>query len=372
MKKQILFIALAASLAAGTLQAQDTLWMKPAPMGNYFSNSWIDTSATITTTTIRPSRCHLLARQFVANEGNLEVYGIAAMMINPDSFYFSPSSYYPTVQSYLDLYYPNDPSFDRCEESLLLFQYHGSPTPTMQQLGDSLPVHILHTPVSYYFMSNTPPVGPEDMLRKPVYERYFSTPQTVHDTFFLGSTMGGGFTKEDTIIWHHFRPEFNCLGFRHSYNETVAAIRQDRYGAPNVWDFYSNWECAYFIFPILTPAPDTTVNPGDTIINPGDTIINPGDTIVNPGDTLAIRTNDILYRYTALQPNPASNKVKVLSSFGISRIEAYDLKGRKVSEFRTPNSEFKVTLDVSSWPRGTYLLRITTPAGQTTKKLLLR
>jgi len=31
-----------------------------------------------------------------------------------------------------------------------------------------------------------------------------------------------------------------------------------------------------------------------------------------------------------------------------------------------------IDLDVSSWPSGTYLLRITTPTGTTTKKLLIQ
>ncbi len=146
-----------------------------------------------------------------------------------------------------------------------------------------------------------------------------------------------------------------------------------------------------YFFPILTP-PDTTANPsdttvinpidtvinlgdtiivlpgdtliigGDTLVNTGDTVIvtpgepiiiggdtivvNPGDSvIVNPGSHLAIiRQDDLIYRYTTLQPNPATDRVSVLSSFGITAIEAY----------------------------GTYLLRILTPAGPTTKKLLIQ
>ena len=73
-----------------------------------------------------------------------------------------------------------------------------------------------------------------------------------------------------------------------------------------------------------------------------------------------------------ISPNPASHTVDITSSLPITGIELTDVLGHKVSEFRTPHSEFKVTLDVSSWPRGTYLLRITTPAGPTTKKLLIQ
>ena len=43
MKKRIIFIALLASFG-GSLQAQDTVWQRPAPLNNYFNNTWIDTT----------------------------------------------------------------------------------------------------------------------------------------------------------------------------------------------------------------------------------------------------------------------------------------------------------------------------------------
>ena len=44
MKKIIVFFVLAASLGSCTTYAQDTLWMKLAPLGNYYYNNWIDTT----------------------------------------------------------------------------------------------------------------------------------------------------------------------------------------------------------------------------------------------------------------------------------------------------------------------------------------
>ena len=127
---------------------------------------------------------------------------------------------------------------------------------------------------------------------------------------------------------------------------------------------------------VINPGDTLTVNPGDTLFvnSDGSITVNPGGTIVvssggggTPG--IGIQTNDLLYRYTSVQPNPATDKVRVTSSFGLTRIEAYDLRGRLL--FETPASGLKADLDVSSWPRGTYLLRISTPAGPTTKKLLI-
>ena len=372
MKKTSLFIVLAFTLIGSSFHAQDTLWMKPAPLGSYFNNNWIDTTIEYYASNTRIGLSHALARQFVAQNEVLEVYGIAAMMINIDSFYFMPTSAYPNVQSYLAWAYPDNPGLYNCEESLLLFQYHSSPTPTMLQQGDSLRVHILDTPVSYWIMSNTSPVSFLDTMRKPVYERYFSTPQTVQDTFYVGFTItDGGFSKIDSV-WRRTRPDFSCYCFRNrgtqlSYEEDVAAYRQTAHDAPHEWEFFHGFmNCSYFIFPIIAP-PDTTVNPGDTIVNPNDTTVNPDDTIT-PG--VGLRQTDMLYRYTAVQPNPATQRATVTSSFGLTQIDVYDTKGRLLHSL--PATGLKADLDISSWPRGTYLLRILTPAGPTTKKLLVQ
>ena len=143
---------------------------------------------------------------------------------------------------------------------------------------------------------------------------------------------------------------------------------------------------------LVLPSGDTLVfHPGDTlVVNSGDTIFfGPNSTIFfSPGSTIAIlggtggdnpgggdpvvglRQADMVYRYTAVSPNPATGRATVTSSFGLTQIEAFDEQGRLVQTL--PASGLKASLDVSSWPRGTYLLRIHTPLGTTTKKLLVQ
>ena len=98
-----------------------------------------------------------------------------------------------------------------------------------------------------------------------------------------------------------------------------------------------------FIFPIIAP-PDTT--------------------------TVGVEKPDMVYRYTSVQPNPATERVEVLSSFGVSRVEVFNAAGRKVMDLKAEG--LKATLDVSKLPSGAYLLRIHTPQGMTTKKLVVR
>ena len=71
-----------------------------------------------------------------------------------------------------------------------------------------------------------------------------------------------------------------------------------------------------------------------------------------------------------LTPNPATGEVRIASGIEMMQIEVYDEKGGLLHTL--PATGLKADLDVSSWPRGTYLLRILTPAGPTTKKLLVQ
>ena len=70
-----------------------------------------------------------------------------------------------------------------------------------------------------------------------------------------------------------------------------------------------------------------------------------------------------------INPNPATKQVHVTTNFNLTQVEVFDEQGRQCHTL--PASGLKADLDVSSWPRGTYLLRISTPAGPTTKKKLL-
>ena len=82
------------------------------------------------------------------------------------------------------------------------------------------------------------------------------------------------------------------------------------------------------------------------------------------------RAVELLKRYTSVQPNPATETAKVISSFGLTRIEAFNSAGDRV--YDAPHTGLTATLDVSRWPAGTYILRLHTPAGTVGKKLIVR
>lgn len=71
-------------------------------------------------------------------------------------------------------------------------------------------------------------------------------------------------------------------------------------------------------------------------------------------------------------PNPAAETARVVSSFGMSRIEVYNMAGVLVHEQRVPDGSLSTTLDLRRWPADAYILRIHTPHGIATKKLTVR
>ncbi|MBR0169630.1 MAG: T9SS type A sorting domain-containing protein, partial [Bacteroidales bacterium] len=116
-------------------------------------------------------------------------------------------------------------------------------------------------------------------------------------------------------------------------------------------------------------ADGNTDNPRIVVLT-NDTMFSAIFACVDSNDTVAIRMPEYYGRYVSVSPNPATGSAEVLSSFGLSRVEVFNAAGRKVMDLKAEG--LKATLDVSKLPSGAYLLRIHTPQGMTTKKLVVR
>ena len=71
-----------------------------------------------------------------------------------------------------------------------------------------------------------------------------------------------------------------------------------------------------------------------------------------------------------LRPNPASRQVTVSAVLPLLHVEVYDLAGRLV-ETRQPSGT-TLQLDLKTYPGGTYLVKVTTQNGTSTKKLVVK
>ena len=81
---------------------------------------------------------------------------------------------------------------------------------------------------------------------------------------------------------------------------------------------------------------------------------------------------DVLSRFVRIMPNPASGNVLVMSSYGIDRIEVFDVRGERVLEQSNTEHRRSAEFDVTSWAKGVYVVLIHTPGGTSAKRLVVK
>ncbi len=213
----------------------------------------------------------------------------------------------------------------------------------------------------------------------PVREAYFDSAVTVRDTFYvaprfciyLAATYDLLYpTNLRSIVYPNrsFIPVIACIDNHNTQFDTTLWLFMEwdtaRYNY-KVSELPTNglneWP---FLFPILTPppAPDTTT------VN--DSTQTPDSTGTGVDTNAAVLPSDLMQSFVTLSPNPATDRVQVLSSFGLVAIEVYDADGRQVHAEKV--SGLARTIDTGHWPRGIYMLHITTPYGPVVRKLVLR
>lgn len=313
MKKILFAFAFILSMAPCSW-AQDTILMV-GPKENYFDNYWYLNAGD--TCCIDYSYGNNAWRYITTD--TLTIYGIAAS---------------------LDLHILDTTQTDYTE-LLRIYKHLDS---NVYQLGE-LSVSM-EQPPTYYMKQNLIDTSftfdtayPEPVF--PVYERYFPEPIVVTDSFYLGTFPLKGYRDKNIRYLFLNAPYYS----RPSLPLAHLVYHPQLPTAPEMWLYgeIDNKGLPY-LYAILTP-PDTT---GAGISEQG-----------LPG------------RLTSVTPNPAAETAKVLSSCGLSRVEAYTITGGKVDDLRLPSTSLSATLDIRRWPVGTYLLLIHTPQGVATKKLTI-
>ena len=347
MKKHIL-IAAALLLSTMGVRAQDTVWgltMNP----DYYqdTNSW-EVSDTCYISAGGSSTYRLLGKYFQTGKDSMTIYGIAAML---DMLEFTSQ----------ELAVIADTSLGNAMESVAV--YDAGPD-SLVLMSEKKNIHYRDSVPAYYLgarLFNASRHHWEDIVYG-VHEVFFDMPVKVVDSFYVAMTRDSWYVFDNIEAPYDTNTRYYYsafpigpvnYSFRHVDNGVVQPLTGDHL---QKYSPYSGWRHLYnqgrtFLFPILTPRED----PVDT---------------TQGGDTLGIADLRVVNRYTALQPNPATERVQVLSSFGLQEIEVYNAAGVKVDERKAAG--YSATLDVSALPAGPYLVRIATPRGTVTKKLVVR
>lgn len=348
MKKTLLLFVVLFSLALGA-EAQDTILMT-GPKPNYLYTEWPISQGDTIGGTSRQRLCR--AWQYITQD-TLPIYGIAAC------FKISREDDLPKITEWLQIYKRHDTS--------------------MTQIGGNLEVRMTAPPTYYMQLDVYQQVSsyPVDSFMYgpvyPVYERYFREPVVVTDSFYIGVFPSDSYyyRRNDVYLQVFFMTYSEGYGF--------ATWHPDLPTAPAEWNIGPCNPCYIpFLYAILTP-PDTTVLSSDTTslsrdtIIVRDTLVIGNDTIVTC-DTILVGIGDdvLLGRLTGVIPNPAAETAQVVSSVGMGRVEVFNPAGERVYNVRIPDVSLSTTLDVSRWPAGAYILRIHTPQGIATKKLIVQ
>ena len=351
--KRIIFILTAVFAVTGAI-AQDTI-RTCLPFDNYLYNYWHNFKEG-DSVICNSSVCYpFLASMGIVmyNYDTLPIYGVAVGVdLNPApdrSFYDSERGWYMV---------PGDTSLDESYIHFLFMQVDGD---SVYEASDSLLLHMKFARVSYYIddgfvslYSHSPRGEPCPIF--PVYELYFDSAITVYDTFYL---IGRNHSDECDEEERNLYPNIWVAG--RSYTNTVQRYVVVRWPPfvppfPAPWIIDDGWQehegrAWQWLFPILTPNPDTN------------------NYVPDDSTQSAIRI-EAWERYVSVQPNPATDKVTVLSSIGLTQVEVFDITGNRMLMHEA--SGLSAKLDVGTLPRGTYIVRVQTPIGTTARKLLLQ
>ena len=90
--------------------------------------------------------------------------------------------------------------------------------------------------------------------------------------------------------------------------------------------------------------------------------------IQNP-DTSSLLSELELENTCNIYPNPSKNILNLISQFKVKHIEIYNILGVKVKEMVVNNYESKI--DISTLPRGSYIIKLFTVKGSATKKFIV-
>ena len=336
--------------------AQDTVDNTSFARNSYYYNKLPDLKKNFLMEWV-PSVGHHNAIQakemYVENKEPLKVYGVAASMVTGlDMFWIAfPTDSIVAAEGIDTNEWLQDGFFAFCRDSSTenCYEYLGIYLADADSIvvQRDVRVHRRYDTPAFYYETSVDCYGKMECY--PMYEKYFDSSVVVRDTFYVGvtqRTMGAYVGPQDSMY-------FGLISVIGAACNDSCETHVYRFNPEEQIPGYVEWvrECErsfYMIFPILTPEPDTA----------------------GGGDTLAVTQADMMGRYVTVQPNPAVDEARVLSSFGLERIEAYNAEGRLV--FKQEATGLEATLDVKGWPRGTYLLRIQTPMGAVTKKLLVQ
>lgn len=224
-----------------------------------------------------------------------------------------------------------------------------SPVYNYFRLMDSTKTEI--ATVAVPFLGSTP--GPIPSLWNIIQGKYYFNNQVTLKDFYIAVDMpstqeyayGGGseYSFDHTISFTDevcLKIDRGCYEGEYPYLLKRNSTQWTRFDNDSLYKYYRKKHIGWFPI-ILVPRPDSL-----SLVNAID--IN--------------NTCNVL-------PNPARDNIKVISQFKVKDIEIYDIRGVKLKTVSI--NAYEKYIDISDLISGTYIVKLYTPRGIATKKLLV-
>lgn len=262
---------------------------------------------------------------------SLRIYGVAGAWFIPSTEYDRGRPINRENWKYLDT------ALDHVYEYYKVLKYDGMGG--MDELA-STKVYATDPPVAYIRYMPADPYTGERFIPRRILEAYFDEPVTVIDTFYVGCTQYMDMCDIiDGVQWWRNRIMYDVTVSQWGYPEIPFEEQDLVYERSNYYNWYS-YRSMRVVFPIFNP-----------------------EEVVHDG----VEKPTGLARFVSLSPNPANDKARVVSSFPLKSVEVYDMAGKVI--YVQAASGSSSWLEVSSWPTGTYMVKVNTTMGEVTKKL---
>jgi hypothetical protein len=179
--------------------------------------------------------------------------------------------------------------------------------------------------------------------------KYYFNNQLMLKNFYIAADVIGGHQEDCTYQFDHtcsfsdtscLKIDRGCYEYEPPYLLKRNATQWTRFDNDTVYWYYRKMHIGFFPI-MLVPRPDSS-----NLVNEIDI-----DNTCN------------------VFPNPAKDKLKVISQFKVNDIDIYNISGIKVKTIAI--NSYEKYIDISYLSAGTYIVKLHTPRGIATKKILV-
>jgi hypothetical protein len=317
----------------------------------YYHNNWVDTTDGIYANMYGGGACDEIGKGLIIDKGALQIYGVAAVAITYNDLAIDITDPYWMIPAIYDTSMENMHEYYRLYKKI---DTDTLDTVIMDMIAEAKMDIFDSNVVGYFDMKG---LYDSNYAKRylPIRAAYFDEPVEVSDTFFVVMTQyhSNSYKDEYGQIWNHHGAPIDYISISsfnwHNINEINILHYNWLTQRWQIWYTPNQNNNYLLIFPLLDRLP--------TYASP---LVTGGGMAWAPVVTME--------SFVSVSPNPTTGMATVTSCFGLSGVELYDLGGALL--LSQAASGLSYTLDLRPYAAGVYILKVRTPSGTVTKKIV--